>query len=187
MRVPGVDGYDVSDAGGVRSLDRSIETVRGPRRLRGRVLRPYDDGHGYLAVTLSGRIVRVHALVLTAFVGPRPPGAQTCHDNGVRADNRLRNLAWCTPTENVADQLRHGTHAHARRTVCPRGHTTTDRRNLVAAQARRGRRSCLACDRARSRVRSLRRAGVPYDLAAVASTYLAEILAVPEPERGAAA
>lgn len=183
VRVPDVAGYLVSDAGRVRSLDRAIETVRGPRRLRGRTLRPYADGHGYLAVTLSGRIVRVHALVLTAFVGPRPPGAQTCHDNGVRADNRLRNLAWCTPVENAADQRRHGTNARTRRTRCPRGHALIEP-NLVAWHRRQGWRQCLACHRARSRVWRLCRAGVEIDLAAVAATYYAEILAAPE---GAAA
>lgn len=181
--APDAAGYLVSDAGRVRSLDRIVETVRGPRRLRGRPLHPWDDGHGYLAVALSGRIVRVHVLVLTAFVGPRPPGAQTCHEHGPD-DNRLRSLAWCTPSENVTDQVRHGTHARARRTHCPRGHSITDPRNLVAAQARKGHRSCLACDRARSRVRPLRRAGVEIDLTAVAATYYAEILAAPE---GAAA
>lgn len=180
--APDAAGYLVSDAGRVRSLDRIVETVRGPRRLRGRPLRPWDDGHGYLAVALSGRIVRVHVLVLTAFVGPRPPGAQTCHEHGP-ADNRLRSLAWCTPSENVADQVRHGVHANARRTTCRRGHALTEP-NLAPSGRRRGERRCLACDRARSRAWRLRRAGVEIDLTAVAATYYAEILAAPE---GAAA
>jgi hypothetical protein len=70
---------------------------------------------GYHTVTLSNRGVaktwRAHALVLTAFVGDRPIGAQTRHLNGIRSDNRLANLAWGSAVENHADKVRHGTAA----------------------------------------------------------------------------
>jgi hypothetical protein len=52
---------------------------------------------------------KVHRLVLEAFVGPCPEGKECAHDNGVRTDNRLSNLAWKTKLENGADRKRHGT------------------------------------------------------------------------------
>jgi hypothetical protein len=69
--------------------------------------------HGYPVVDLKHQGKRktftVHTLVLTAFVGPRPEGYECRHLNGNRADSRLRNLAWGTPSENDEDRRRHGT------------------------------------------------------------------------------
>jgi hypothetical protein len=50
-----------------------------------------------------------HELVLTNFVGPRPFGAQACHNNGIKTDNRLANLRWDTPAANQEDRESHGT------------------------------------------------------------------------------
>jgi len=55
--------------------------------------------------------VRVHRLVLLAFVGPCPRRKEGCHKNGKSTDNRLRNLRWGSPLSNSADQRRHGTGA----------------------------------------------------------------------------
>ncbi len=57
----------------------------------------------------DGAISRViHALVLEAFVGPRPTGQQGAHGNGCSFDNRLTNLRWATPKENANDKEAHG-------------------------------------------------------------------------------
>ncbi|MBB5804669.1 transposase-like protein [Saccharothrix ecbatanensis] len=52
---------------------------------------------------------KVHRLVTAAFYGPLPEGMQTRHLNGNSRDNRLSNLAYGTPAENIADKERHGT------------------------------------------------------------------------------
>lgn len=100
--VPGHEGiYEVSSLGGVRSLKT------------GRTLRPFKHSAGYREVTLlrDGRQKRakVHALVLTAFVGPRPVGFVCAHLNGNPEDNRLKNLTWATYAENQAHRRLHGT------------------------------------------------------------------------------
>jgi len=51
----------------------------------------------------------IHHMVLEAFVGKKPDGAQCRHINGDKEDNRLCNLAWGTPKENAADKIIHGT------------------------------------------------------------------------------
>lgn len=189
--VPGyVGAYDVSDLGRVRSLDRIVPRAQHTMRVRGRVLAPYSDGDGYRVVTLCepgrARCLRVHVLVLTAFVGPRPAGAQSCHESGDQTDNRRANLSWCSAAENQLDSVRHGTHAMARRTHCPRGHALAAP-NLIRAHALRGHRACLACDRALSYAWRARRAGFEVDVRALADSHLAAILApATEPERGAA-
>ena len=51
----------------------------------------------------------VHRMVLSTFVGPAPEGHECAHKNGVRSDNRLRNLRWATRPDNNADKRLHGT------------------------------------------------------------------------------
>lgn len=144
--VVGFEGlYEVSDHGRLRSLDRMATHKNGRRRLyRGRVLAPKRHPGGYVSAMLSRGGERqyflVHAIVLGAFVGPRPDGHEGCHWNGDKADNRLSNLRWATHLENEADKDRHGTR---RRRACPRGHEKVERN-------RRSNGKCVACHRASS-------------------------------------
>lgn len=109
--VAGHEGiYQVSSLGRVRSLDRVIKGVA----YMGKMLRPKTDKDGYKRVALLNagerREAAVHVLVLEAFVGPRPtPEHETRHLDGDRARNNIKNLAWGTPSENYADQVKHGT------------------------------------------------------------------------------
>lgn len=115
LPVPGSPHYEVSDFGRVRSLDR-VRPMRlksgqmGSRRHKGVLLKPGTVKSGHQLVVLDGRSRLVHALVLTAFVGPRPPGHESLHNDGVASNNRLTNLRWGTRSENVLDAVRHGTY-----------------------------------------------------------------------------
>lgn len=51
----------------------------------------------------------IHRLVLETFIGPCPPGHQGCHNDGNGTNNRLGNLRWDTPKNNMADRIAHGT------------------------------------------------------------------------------
>lgn len=89
---PTFDGYLVSDQG--RILGR-----------RGSTLQPHVVKGGYLRVHLrvSGRDqnVLVHRMVAAVFIGPCPAGHEVNHRNGNTADNRVTNLEYKTPSENV--------------------------------------------------------------------------------------
>lgn len=110
-----IDGYEsvyeVSSLGRVRSAAR---TDFGGRFRKQRVLRPTKNAKGYLFVALfkdgkRQRMAAVHRLVLETFVGPAPKGAEACHNNGRRDDNRLCNLRWDSRTGNQRDRVNHGT------------------------------------------------------------------------------
>lgn len=97
---------------------------------RGRLLTPTlsgggdGDGGRYLSVTLcrSGqrKTVKVHLLMLEAFAGPCPPGHEGRHLDGDNLGNRISNLVWGTHSENINDQVRHGTHNQSRKQNCPK-------------------------------------------------------------------
>ncbi len=117
--VLGYEGlYEVSDQGRVRSVDRTISMIRMGRecqtRRRGRTLMitVNDRGRPHVEFWKNGKRrpgIKVHRLVLEAFVGPRSEGLECCHWDGDRTNNRLENLRWDTRASNEADMLRHGT------------------------------------------------------------------------------
>jgi hypothetical protein len=120
--VVGFEGfYEVSNYGSVRGVDRMIPSNKpGLTRLhKGRILKPStDDRGGYLFVVLVGggakRIARIHALVLEAFVGPKPEGMQARHyPDPNKLNNRADNLIWGTPKENAEDREEHGSTCRA--------------------------------------------------------------------------
>ena len=102
--IIGFPGYEVSDAGKVKSSMRSKAS---------RIMRPMVCGAGYHAVTLCAKTQRkrryVHHLVLETFIGACPKGLEACHGNGNPTDNRLANLRWDTHASNQADKVLHGT------------------------------------------------------------------------------
>lgn len=52
--------------------------------------------------------VSIHRLVAESFLGPRPEGIQIHHVNGIKTDNRVKNLQYVTPSENVLASYRSG-------------------------------------------------------------------------------
>lgn len=90
--------YEVSDCGRVRNA----KTMR--------VLKPHDNGYGYLTVGLcqhgKQRTLRVHRLVFVAFVGGVPEGMEINHIDEDKHNNRLENLEVITHADNMAYGMR---------------------------------------------------------------------------------
>lgn len=142
--VPGASRYEVSDHGRVCST----------RRSKPRILTPYRSPKGYLILQIvtdegTRRGVRVHVLVLEAFVGPRPAGQQTRHLDGDPGNNHLSNLRWGTMSENAFDIVRHGRHNSARKTHCPQGHPYDEANTRLRPSGWRACRECARRDGAK--------------------------------------
>lgn len=123
--VPGDWRYQVSSRGRVRSYVRGRPRILAPKR--------HPSGHVYAYV--GGRNRKVHQLVLEAFVGPRPDGAVTRHLNDIPDDNRVENLVWGTPRENVRDAVRNGKHRASPGESSPHSKLTDDDvRNILRSR-----------------------------------------------------
>lgn len=97
--IPNTQGiYQASNLGRIRSVDH-VDHRGMP--WRGKVLKQFRNGNkGYVGVTIFKKSKKSHRLICSAFFGDRDSSIHVNHKNGIRSDNRLENLEWCTPKEN---------------------------------------------------------------------------------------
>ncbi|MCP4761423.1 MAG: endodeoxyribonuclease [archaeon] len=108
--IPDYEGfYQVSNFGRIKSLSRKIKCGNGCRNHKERILKPKID-NGYKRVTLvkdgMNNYLKVSRIVMATFNGAS--NLQVNHINGIKADNRLENLEYCTPSENIYHAFRTG-------------------------------------------------------------------------------
>ncbi len=110
-------GYQVSNLGRIRSVDRAVPHARyGVQNRKGKVLSSSLSSNGHLAVCLRRyrggprQGVQVHQLVAEVWIGPCPPGQQVRHGPAGHLDNSVGNLCYGTLSENKLDMRRDGTH-----------------------------------------------------------------------------
>jgi len=113
--IPGFEGsYQVSNHGRVKSLARKIMYKDGRiwNKKDNIILKQSINNKGYLFVNLSKKaifhVLRVHKLVLNAFV-PNPENKPQCnHKDGIKINNYATNLEWVTNSENQIHAVRLG-------------------------------------------------------------------------------
>lgn len=89
--------YTINRKGEVKSL------------LTGKILKASKHKSGYMLLGLRkdgvSKTVKVHRLLAKAFIPNSENKPHVDHINGVRDDNRIENLRWCTNKENQNFEL----------------------------------------------------------------------------------
>ena len=91
--VPGFEGfYTVSNLGRLYSFRRK------------KIMKPNKTKKGYLrtSLTINGltKSLLVHRIVATAFISNTEEKSDVNHINGIKDDNKVSNLEWCSSSEN---------------------------------------------------------------------------------------
>ena len=138
--LPGEEWRDVEGYGGKYQVS-NLARVRSLYKGKTKLIKPDIIHTGYLRVTLykDGKTKNhyVHVLVAKAFI-PNPEGKrQVNHINGDKADNRVENLEWLTPSENIHHAFETGLSKRG----CEHG-----RAKFTAEQVREIRRDCVPGD-----------------------------------------
>ena len=104
------EGYQVSNLGRIRSVDRVLYAGNRwggvtARRYKGKLITTFAYPNGYMAFVYRKhhktiKNFLIHRLVAQAFI-PNPENLpQINHKNEKRDDNRVDNLEWCTDAYN---------------------------------------------------------------------------------------
>lgn len=109
--VKGLEGlYRVSNLGNVKSCGRVTQDINGRILKYPEKMLKQSNSNGYMVVQLSNvngikKSLRVHRLVAEVFIKNPLKLPVVNHINGVKNDNRVENLEWCTDRHNTV-------HAH---------------------------------------------------------------------------
>lgn len=125
--IPEYEGYyEINRNSEIRSKERVVEslivktgTVRKIKR-SSKPIKKRLDHKGYWIVILSKnskpKTLKVHRLLMITFVGKSDLVVN--HKNGVRTDNRLENLEYCTHRENILHGRKYLGHNSVRGELC---------------------------------------------------------------------
>jgi hypothetical protein len=70
-------------------------------KYRERFLKGSPNSDGYIQVALNGKLLKLHRLIAEHFIPVDPDKLIVNHINGIKIDNRVENLEWCTRLHNV--------------------------------------------------------------------------------------
>ena len=99
--IPGFPHYGITTTGKIYNFRRHRFLRFGTSQAGYKQAGLTEDGIFY---TMS-----VARLVLLTFRGNPPLATECCHNNGIKADNRLENLRWDTHLSNMQDYKKHKT------------------------------------------------------------------------------
>ena len=104
------DYYEVSNLGRIRSKDRIITSERPKYNdvvsffRNGQIIKQEKNVDGYNVIRIRNKgkkkWIFVHRAVAIAFLGEPKENEIVNHKNGIKTDNRIDNLEWCSYSYN---------------------------------------------------------------------------------------
>lgn len=112
--------YQISNLGRVKSLKRKVNRIRKGKitklTINEKILKNKRLGTGYLCVSLSKNNVKIymsiHRLVAIHFISNPNNYKEVNHKNGIKIDNVVENLEWCTRSYNNSHAFKNGLRKH---------------------------------------------------------------------------
>ena len=103
--------YEVSNLGNLRSKERLVKHWRGgERKYKSNVKNIRLNDKGYFRCNLKNGGKRydftIHKLVALAFIPNEENKPFVNHKNGIKTDNRVENLEWCSASENITHAVK---------------------------------------------------------------------------------
>ena len=103
--IEGYEGlYQVSNMGRVKSLEKTVRNARGLYKKPERIMKPYDNGTGYLQIQLSkegkSKNFYLHKLVAIAFCENLEGYKEINHIDENKLNNDISNLQLMTKYEH---------------------------------------------------------------------------------------
>ena len=108
--IKGYEGlYEISSLGRLKRILK----YRKFRNYQEKILKPSKDKDGYFRTTLTAKNkvrknVIIHRVVALNFIINHKNKPCVNHKNGIKSDNNLHNLEWCTVKENNVHAIRLG-------------------------------------------------------------------------------
>lgn len=93
-KIDNYENYQISSFGNVKSLN--YNNTKTPK-----ILKKVKMKIGYNNVTINKKLFYIHRLVALHFIDNPENKREVNHINGIKHDNRIENLEWCTPSENI--------------------------------------------------------------------------------------
>ena len=76
--------------------------------ITGKIRKPVVTKLGYQQIKIVGKMYLLHRLIAIGFI-PNPNNLpEVNHKNGIKTDNRVENLEWCTKSENIRHAIKTG-------------------------------------------------------------------------------
>jgi hypothetical protein len=104
------DLYEISNTGLVFSMGNGNSTNPNFNKERPLKIRKKSNGYMEVKLFLNGKrkYFLVHRLVALTFIDNPNKYSQVNHINGIKTDNRVENLEWCTAKMNIQHSIKTG-------------------------------------------------------------------------------